>query len=664
MPVRPVPKLSGKNVKPLELIINAFKKGTITLLQVGRIPQDGVAISTNMMLDQDGVWRTRYGSASYGAALTGPIDGIGTATLYNSDGTTTNYLLALDNGSLKYSKDGGAWTTASGNTWTANHPAQFLQVQSRVYIVNGKDNLAYLDLSTLTITTYVALSTPGTVTLTPTSSLTSGTRSYNVYYKITAVKNAIGETAASAEATTTINKIRDNWTNGTDSIALSWSAVTNADSYNIYYSDQSGNEVFIDATSSTTYTDAGQTTPNVFQAAPSTDGTAGLPFSVVRWSDNRMWFTGNIATPYRVYFSGTGTNLTSLNPFYGAGYIDLNLGGSEKVVDIQHYRSGTGTQMAVVFTSSPTGGGSVWFISLGSLSVSSLSITVPTATSQGTIGTSSNRGAVEAANNVYYPSIKGFQSIGSAPNIINVIMTTDISAIIRPNVLNISSTAASNICGIYYYGRIYWSVPYGSSTNNQIWVLDLERQAWTIEWNLGVKQFLEYTDSSGMVHLLAIPVSGTKLIEIGASFYGDSGVAFPTNLQSGLIYWDKNHFDWAWITKVYIELGEPKGDITFSISGAGPNKDLQLIKSISFTDTISSSGLGSDLVGSIEVGQTEFAPNTFGQSSTKKVIYINKTLNYMQWQLTSSDLNQSYSLLEIGIEGNMIEQGDPSTWRK
>lgn len=664
MPVRKPPKFSGKNTKPLDLIINAFKKGTITLLDSGRIPQDGVAQSQNMMLDQDGVWRPRYGSAPYGKALTGPLDGIGTGTVYNSDGTTTNYLLVLDNGSLKYSQDGGAWTTVSGHTWTAGNPAQFLQVQGRVYITNGKDNLAYLDLSNLAIVTYTALSTPGTVTLTPTSSLTSGTRSYNVYYKITAVKNSIGETAASAEATTTINKIRDNWTNGTDSVALSWSAVTGADSYNIYYSDQTGNEVFIDATSATAYTDAGQTTPNVFQAAPSTDGTAGPPFSVVRWSDNRMWFTGNPSFPYRVYFSGTGTNLTSLNPFYGAGYVDLNLGGSEKVVDVQHYRSGTGTQLAVVFTSSPTGGGSVWFVSLGSLSVSSLSITVPSAVSQGTIGTSSNRGAVQAANNVYYPSIKGFQSIGSAPNIINVIMTTDISAIIRPNVQNISSSDADQICGIYYYGRIYWSVPYGSSTNNQIWVLDLERQAWTIAWTLGVKQFLEYTSSDGVIHLLAIPVTGTKLIEINSNFAGDSGVAFPTSLQSGLVYWDKNHFDWAWVRKVYVELGRPKGSITFSISGAGPNKDLSLLKSITFTDTISTSGVGADLVGSFEVGQTTNAPNNFGQSSTKKVIYINKTLNYMQWELTSSDLNQSYSLLEIGVDGNMIEQGDPSSWRK
>jgi hypothetical protein len=320
--------------------------------------------------------------------------------------------------------------------------------------------------------------------------------------------------------------------------------------------------------------------------------------------------------------------------------------------------------MAVVFTSSPTGGGSVWFVSLGSLSVSSQSITVPSAVSQGTIGTSSNRGAVMAANNVYYPSIKGFQSIGSAPNIINVIMTTDISAIIRPNVLSIPATSANLICGIYYFGRIYWSVPYGSTQNNQIWILDLERQAWTISWDIGVKQFLEYSDSAGTVHLLAIPTTGTHLIELNSSFAGDNNLPYSSNLQSGLVYWSSNHFDWAWVSKVYVELGRPKGNITFNVSGAAPNKDLDLIKSISFTDTVSSSGLGNDLFGDFLLGESNSAPNTFSQASTKKVIYVNKTLNYMQWQLTSSDVNQYYTLLEVGILGNIIPQGDPSSWRK
>jgi hypothetical protein len=666
MPVRPLPQFNQKDGKPFEIIINQFNGGTNTLVDEGRVPQNAVNQSTNMMLDQDGVWRVRYGSQPYGKALTGPIDGIGRATVYNADGTATNYLFAIDNGAIKYCKDGGAWATIAGNTWTTGNNANMVQVNSRLYICNGKDNLAYVDLTTMattpTIVKYTALSTPGAPTPTRTV-LTAG--SYNIYYKITAVKASIGETAASVEATITVNKQRSAWkTDFSEYISLTWTAVTGADSYNIYYSDTAGQEIFIDSASVNTYNDYGQTTPNPYQAAPATDGTAGPPASTMVESGNRIWMTGNPVYPYRIYWSGTGQYLGSFNPFYGGGYIDLNLGGDEKPIGLQHYRDGKGNQTLIALTSSPVGGGSVWFIPLTTLTVDTLTIVIPSALSQGTIGTTSTRGVVQAVNNVFYPSIKGFQSVGSAQQILNVLVTSEVSTQIRPSVKGISNSAASSICGIYYYGRIFWSVPYGSSTNNQIWVLDLERQAWCIYWSIGVKQFLEYSSSDGTVHLLAVPVSGTNLIEFSENFIGDSSVATPVNLKSGLISWDKNHFEFAWVEKVYFELGRPKGNVSLTVSGTAVNKNLSSLKSISVTDTVSSAGVGSDLVGSFEVGTSNNAPTTYSQASVKKVLYINKPLNNLEWQITSSDVNASFTLLEVGIVGNILPSGDPSSWRK
>lgn len=664
MPVPKPPKLTGKNGKAFTLAIDEFKKGTITLLDPSRIPQDGVYQSENMMLGQDGVWQTRYGSEQYGVSLTGPIDGMGKATVYNDDGTYNNYLFVIDDGVLKYCQNAGSWTAITGNTWTTGYPAELLQINNNLYITNGKDNMCYLDLGTFKIVTYTALSDPASPTLTASSSLTSGTTGFEVYYKITAVNNSVGETAASPEAKVAINKSRDNWINGTDSITLTWTAITNADSYNIYYGTQSGQDYFLASVSGTTYIDNGNDVPNGYQIAPSVNGTGSYPFQVSRWSGNRPWFCGDPATPYRVWVGAANSNLGSLNPFYGATYSDLNLGSDEKVVDVQHYRNGQGTQIAVVFTSSPSGGGSVWFLTLGSITVNNNTLTVISALPQGTIGTTSVRGQVQAYNNIYYPSIKGFQSLGSAPNIINVLMTTDISAIIRPSVQGINAAAADQICGIYYYGRVYYSVPYGSSTNNQIWVLDLERQAWTIPWTIGVKQFLDYADSEGTLHLLAIPVSGNNLIEFSKELTGDSGQPFDTNLQSGLIYWDKNHFQFAWVQKIYVELGKPKGNIVFSVSGTAPNANLVELSTISVTNLTSSSGYGEDQWGTAQWGTSAEVPQAYAEESVKKVIYVNKILNNLQWQITSSDGSQSWTLLEVGIEGNIIPIGDPSSWRQ
>lgn len=666
MPKRPIPQFNQKDGKPFQIMINDFSKGTMTLADEGRIPQNAVYQSTNAMLDQDGVWRVRYGSQSYGRSLTGPIDGMGRATVYNSDGTNTNYLFVIDNGAIKYSKDGGAWSTITGNTWTTGHNATLTQINSRLYVTNGKDNLSYVDLTTMTTTPtiviYTALSTPAAPSLARTV-LTAG--SFNAYYKITAVKASIGETAASAEATITVNKSRDQWkTDGTEHIDLTWSAVTGADAYNIYFSDTTGQEVFLDSVSVLAYSDTGQVTLNPYQAAPPTDGTAGPPMSDMKLSGNRIWGTGNPAAPYRIYWSGTGQYLGSFNPFYGGGYIDLNLGGDEKPVSIQHYRDGKGSQEAIALTSSPNGGGSVWFLPLTTLTVDTLTIVIPSALSQGTIGTTSSRGVVQANNNVYYPSIKGFQSVGSAQQILNVLVTSEVSTAIRPSVKGISNSAANTIAGVYYYGRIFWSVPFGSTTNNQVWVLDLERQAWCIYWNIGVKQFLEYTSSDGVVHLLAIPISGNNLIEFSENFVGDSGVASPVSLRSGLVSWDTNHFEFAWVEKVYFELGRPKGNISLNVSGTAVNKNLTSLKSISITDTVSNAGVGSDLVGNFEVGNSNNAPTTYSQASVKKVLYINKPLNNLEWQISSSDPNAAFTLLEVGIVGNILPSGDPSTWRR
>ena len=670
MPVRSAPTLKGSDGKPFTITINEFKGGNITLLDESRLPNTAVTISQNMMLDQDGVWRTRDGSKSYGKTLVGPIEGLSdTVVVYNSDGTNTNYVFVMDNGSVKYSQDGGTWTTIAGRTWTTGYTTTFKQIASRLYVTNGKETRSYIDLTTMYIKIYTPLSTPSAPTLAKTGLAGS---TYTYYYKITAVNNQIGETAASAEANIAVGKQRimissttANWTSGTDSVTLSWPAVTNADSYNIYISDQTGQEVYLDSVNNTnlSYTDTGTQLPNIYQVAPPTDGTSGPTISQTELSGNRIWGTGDSANPYRIVWTGTGQYLGSFNPYFGGGYIDLEKGGAEHPVSVKHFRDGKGNAVAVVLTSNPSGGGSRWFITLTTLTVDSLSIVVPQATKEGNIGTASPRGVVVANNNVYYPSVKGFQSLGSTQNILNVLQTTEISANIRPTVRNLTNSAMSKICGFYYYGRIYWSVPYGSTTNNQTWVLDLERGAWCQYWSIGVKQFAEYTDSSGTIHLLAIPVTGTNLIEFSSTYQGDSGIPFNIDLESGLISWDKDHSLWARVDKVYVELGHPKGNINFAISGTQKSKSLALLKSISITDTISTSGVGSDLVGDFIIGDTGGIPVTYSQSSVKKRLLVRKRLNNMKWTLTSSDINASFTLLEVVIKGKILPTSDPSLWK-
>lgn len=662
---RPLPKLSGDDGKPFTMVID-FKKnrGVMSVYDDTRLPKEAVLQAYNMMLDQDGVWTQRPGTQAYGATLTTPIDGAGSFVKYNTNGTISTYIWVIDNGAFKYSQDGGAWTTVSGMTWTTNKQIFGKQIGSRLYLGNGTDAMAYVDISTLTITTFTALAVPGSLVAPTRSGLAAG--SYNAYYKITAV-NTIGESVASAEMSVSggINKTRDNWTVGTDYLTMSWGSVAGATRYNIYYSDAPGVEVFLDSSATTSYIDTGVATPNPYQEAPTVDTSGGPKYQYLALSGNRLWATRDPNNPYRVGWTGTGQYLGAFNPFYGGGYIDLNKGGDERPEAIVHFRDGRGNSVATVLTSNPNGSGSTWHVSLTTLTVDTLVIVIPQAyQQQGSVGTRSPRGVVEYDDSVYYPSPKGFQVVGSKQSILNVLVTSEVSGNIRPDVRSINNLYANNICGYAYDGRIYWSLPYASTTNNQTWVLDLERGGvWSLYWSVGVKQFFEYTDSGGVIRLLAVPVSGTKLIEFSRTVSGDSGTAFSTNLESGMIHWDDNHTSWAYIQKVYCEIADPRGNPNFTVSGTQKGKNFSTLGTISITNITSDSDMSSDLMSDFLLSDSNNAPSTFTQASVKKYVRINKLLNNLKWQFTSSAINTEYTPIQVVIKGVILPTSDPAEYK-
>jgi hypothetical protein len=463
-----------------------------------------------------------------------------------------------------------------------------------------------------------------------------------------------------------MNKTRDNWTIGTDSLALTWTALAGATRYNIYYSDRSGEEVYLDSSPVNSYTDTGEATPNPYAEMPAVDTTGGPDYQDIWLSGNRVWGTRSRSQPYRAGWTGTGQYMGAFNPFYGGGYIDLEKGGPERPEKGVHFRTGKGDAVSSVFTSDPNGGGSTWSIQLTTLTVDTLVIVIPIASKQqGSVGTRSPFGVVEANDSVYFPSPKGFHNQGSRQSILNVLVTSDLSDVIRDFVRNLNNAAASGFAGKFFDGRVYWAVATGgSATNNAVIVHDIERKgAWALPWTLAVKRFFEYTDSTGNIHLLAIPVTGNYLIEIGGSGSGDSGVAFPTLLESGLIHWDKNHTTWAYIRKVYVELADPSGVINFSVSGSRRGRDFSTIGSREIQSALAESGFGADFWGDIQFGESDSAAATYSQPSVKKVLNVKKTLNNLRWSISSSDIASRYSVIQIVIDGVLLPTTDPSDWK-
>src|ERR1700757_1102146 len=206
----PPPKVQRISVKN-------WLKGTVTAFDDGRTPTDGLRGAGNVILQQDGTVRPRPSLTKYGPQPTGTILGEIYEFRARSGLTMTNWMISLQNvsGTTKaYIAKGEdtSWTVCNGKTYDNAASAHFCQIQDKVLVMNGVDNLSYLDIPTSTVIPFTALSTPSAPTVANNGSadLTSGTKPFNIYFAITA-NSTVGETIGSASTTLAINTDRDLW---------------------------------------------------------------------------------------------------------------------------------------------------------------------------------------------------------------------------------------------------------------------------------------------------------------------------------------------------------------------------------------------------------------------------------------------------------------------
>lgn len=657
------PNVRGNTVKPYDVTIDKFNKGYISLLDESRLPESAARQSQNLMLTQDGLWSPRWGTKNYGTAWSGAIQGWCVYTSYDANGDATEGIIIIDGTTPKKSTDGGAWTTLTKNggaamTYTAGKRASMVQLGSRVYIANGTDDLSYYDIDNDYMVTYTGLSAPSSLTATGTGLTGSA---YTYYYYVTAV-NDVGETTVSNQATETTDKQRTDWAvDGTEYITLSWISVSGATRYNIYVGDESGYEYFLDSVETNSYVDQGQSTPNNLIETPNDDTTSGPTLKTLSVIGSRLW---GIGTNGSVYWTGVGNSQGAFSPYYGGGYVTLRKGGRQRPVAVFQFRTGKGDPIATVLTSDPAGNGSTWQIELTTESLGSISVVIPiTYQVLGTLGTKSPHAIVEARNNAYFLSARGVHTIGSKPSLLNILATDEVSVNVRPDYRNLNIANLDQAAGYEYDGKVFFAVPNGSTTPNQIWVLDLEQRAWALFWDLAMKGFIEYTDSSGNVHFLGVPVSGTQFQEFSSNFKGDNGTAFQTVYQTGLIHINKTHRDFAHIKEAIIELARPEGTINLTVSGTQKSKAFRSLKSRSIETTGGVFGFSSLKFSIANLSEPNPAPKVFSEASIKKYLRVGKRLNNWQIQISSSDLDQSFTIMRINTRGRMVRSSVPSSWK-
>ena len=648
----------------VNLQIDKFE-GVNNLVRDARTKPSEAVTALNLYQVEDGVWTPRPGTIQFGQALPGSDNSVinGAAEYVTTDthnNEVRSIIVVIDGKPYKSTDAGETWVRINGTTFDATAKIRFLQLGGQMYIFNGINPLAIYEGSTLT--TYAGISAPTNLSASLGSGLSAG--SYKQYYQVTAI-NDVGETAACSEIYIATSKERDMWSAGNnESVVLSWTAVSGATGYQVYWSDISGHENLLARVTTNSFTDDNTNTANPYVDTPDDNTTAAPVFASAWISDNAIYATNDPEHPYRVYRTGTGVNLGKFSAFYDGFWIDLERGGREKPKAGRHYQSGSGEGRSTIFCSTPEGHGSVWQIVVDTATVGEDSFPAPAAYKiTGSVGTDCVDGVINVENDVFFPNKQGMYALGPEKNYFGILRTNNLAAIIIEYWNSLKGGKIKDIAAYYWKNKVLISVSTDGITNNRTIIYDRERLRWYTDWSSGFRSFFEFTDSAGTSHLIGIHEHGNTLTEISENVKGDLGKPFRCIYLSGRLPLNKSWNKFAKIKKAYVMLGRLRGTVKFSILGTLKKKGYAALASRAISISLSGAGIGWDVIGLSLMGATDGKPASYSESSDIRYLKVNKKIRDIQFKLESESIDSEFTLLGLKAEGFQINTSDPSVWK-
>jgi len=645
-----------------------FKRGVISLIDKSRLPKDALEEGDNIFLYGDGQPGPRPGVDWFGTALDDEIDGV---EYFDSDGTI--HLVAAAGGTIYRSLDDGQnWTACTGATYTSGSTVHMNQYNAFLYLTTGVDNIIRYDGST-TLLTYSTLAQPTAPVAAESTGLAAVTgTSFTYKYRVARV-NGIGFSQASPDSTGTVssNLERANWDATTNYATVTTpNGVANQERWDVYISEDGTNFYYVNSIpavvgSPSTWLDDGTSLVVPGVTSPTASTAQGPLVEQLVNVGSRMYGVRDTVNKHRIWFTSGTPPYGSFSSSYDGGYLEWDFGGKFYPVMVADYRDGKGTPLATVWCKSADGQGCIVQMSLDLFTVGDISITVPSAYKlPGSRGTPSPGSVVNVLNDFMFYNSQAFYNLGSRVNFQNLLSTDEASANIRPTVKQISTSGEAKIASVYFDAKVYFSVGYGSSTNNYTAVYDTERKAWLpTAFTIGFKKFLRYTDTNGGQKLLALKPGDTRLSEISTSIRGDYGSAFNTSLITGLYPTNKNRFEFQFTEEGQVEFSNPQGEINIELLGIERAQGFSTVNTETISSTLTDTGWGTFSWGSTSWGDTSVVIDTFSESSVKRYFTIQKELNAFQWRITTSSLDSSYILRTLQVVGTPTQGGMPRQWR-
>lgn len=280
---------------------------------------------------------------------------------------------------------------------------------------------------------------------------------------------------------------------------------------------------------------------DVDSALTVTRNRAGVPKGTFAfWYHNYLFIGGVTANPNRLYWSALGDPTT----FSGSDFVDINANDGDVLTGLNSLND-----ELIVFKNF-----SIWAITGWSGS----SFAATTQTGQNTlakaagVGTPSHESIINTGKDVYFLAF-----VGGIPHIRSLVQTSFskvldagvVSFDIETTMNGLNKTQLAKACAVYDGKYIYWAVPNGSSTTNNL-VLVLYPSK-TFNTNLGTlhswvtwtgqtpSQYTVSTISGRAKVYYGDATTGGLVSELNTSVFTDNGVAVSMTINSRDIAFDQ-----------------------------------------------------------------------------------------------------------------------------
>lgn len=408
--------------------------------------------------------------------------------------------VTADNGKIKWIDEGGsAWAVMAGDNVTTGSGVvtTFLRVVDRILIMNGTDNLGYIDMKDWTVKHYDEVPNPANAPTLVRKTLTSG--SFNVYYSIT-WNGQVSQTANSPIATISNNKIREQWLSASEGVTITrnntapagatgWNlwVSTSASGVSIENSDMLPLALGLDL-ATTEFLDNGTLEVNLGAGtAPDENGTKGPKAKYGIEQGGRPFLFGNPDSPYSVYIGGQGDKAYQFNSDVGGYEMVLNDGTNYYPMSVVGFRNGQGVPGLTVLFSNTEGISKQAIIEPTTTTFGSQTFVVWTATEQnyGSAGVASPYGVVNYRGALRFPTADGMVRMDTKQSLQNVLSTERISDPIEQEVGTIKTGLLPQVVGAAWDNKVIWTAPTRlSDTNNTLIVADVGKSEGNEAWQL------------------------------------------------------------------------------------------------------------------------------------------------------------------------------------